>query len=576
MPKKTSDRKNAWIPPAIFFIVSLIFTLPYLLKWGYIGVGDWEVFTLMAAVPERTILHFHQFPFWNPYIGGGNILFPHPEVGILSPFFLLILIFGAVAGLKLQVLIAYFLGFYGSHLFARKLGISDIGAYLVSFVYFGCSYFALHFSIGHIPFTHFCFLPWFVYFILKIDENWKYVLAAALSIMLIIIGNGAAVPLLYTCFFAGLFILLYAIETKKARYIKAYIGAIVIGILLAAVKFVPMYHYLSQNQWEGMAQDSTPLAIIPKAFFSFNHEIFRLAIPDQYWGWHEYSAYLSPLVMILAIAGLILSFKKCRIWLILALFFFLFGLGHFSQISPWALMHHLPGFSSIRSPARAFQFVILAAAVMSAFGLDALLPKLKWPLQFKRIFTLALAVVILGGNFLISLPALSSIAYKKVENERFNNEFRQVVGDKFKIYDLFLENKGSLMAPWLSAYKDSRGIVAENNEVYMEYVMRGQADIIRRNYTPNRVDYDIAPATAGAIVFSIGFDEGWYSYDGRRLYETNGLVTTDFVPSDRHLSLGYRTPYFYTGLIISILAVLGFLLVGFNRNLGKRCQAIFN
>ncbi|MEW5925647.1 MAG: hypothetical protein AB1746_16820 [Candidatus Zixiibacteriota bacterium] len=128
MPKKTPDKKTAYIPPVVFFIVSFIFTLPYLLKWGYIGVGDWELFTLMAAVPGKTILHFHQFPFWNPYIGGGNILFPHPEVGIFSPFFLLILIFGAVGGLKLQVLVAYFLGFYGSYLFAKKMGISEIGS----------------------------------------------------------------------------------------------------------------------------------------------------------------------------------------------------------------------------------------------------------------------------------------------------------------------------------------------------------------------------------------------------------------------------------------------------------------
>ncbi|PKK84035.1 MAG: hypothetical protein CVT49_05255 [candidate division Zixibacteria bacterium HGW-Zixibacteria-1] len=576
MPKELSSRKSAYIPPVIFFVISLVFTLPYLLKWDFIGVGDWELFTLMAAVPQQTILHYHQFPFWNPYIGGGNILFPHPEVGILSPFFLLMLIFGAVGGLKLQVLVAYFLGFYGSYLFARKLGISEVGSYLVSFVYFGSSYFALHFSIGHIPFTHFCFLPWFIYFILKVDENWKYIFSAALCIALIIIGNGAAVPLLYTCFFAGLFFLLYSFEKKKPTYFKTYLGAIIIGVLLAAVKFIPMYHYLSQNQWEGMAEDTTLWAIIPKAFFSFNQEIFRLAAPDQYWGWHEYGAYISPLVVILALTGLLLSFKKCRIWLVLMLFFFIFGPGHFSDFSLWGLMHHLPGFSSIRSPARAFQFVILAVAVISAFGLDGVLLRLKLSMFSKKLMAGALVVIIIAVNFFVNLPALKSIAYKKPPMAQYNNEFQQVIGDKFKIYDLFLENKGSLVAPWLSAYKDSRGIVAENNQVFMEYITRGQATISHWIYTPNRVDYDIAPAIAGTIVFSIGFDEGWYSSDSRRLFETNGLVSTDFLTSDRHITLRYRTPYFYSGLILSLLAIAGCLLINFNRNLGKRFKAIFN
>ncbi|UCD17286.1 MAG: hypothetical protein JSV44_12685, partial [Candidatus Zixiibacteriota bacterium] len=98
--------------------MAIIFTLPFLLRWDYIGVGDWELFTTMAAVPVKTVLHFHQFPFWNPYIGGGNVLFVHPEVGIFSPFFAMLMIFGPVGGLKVQVLLSYFLGFWGTYLFA--------------------------------------------------------------------------------------------------------------------------------------------------------------------------------------------------------------------------------------------------------------------------------------------------------------------------------------------------------------------------------------------------------------------------------------------------------------------------
>jgi len=576
MPKNSDQKRANYIPPVIFFFISLIFTLPFLLKWSYIGVGDWELFTLMAAVPERTVLLYHQFPFWNPYLGGGNILFAHPEVGVLSPFFLLILVFGAVGGLKLQIFIAYFLGFYGSYLLSRKLGISNIGAYLVSFVYFGSSYFALHFSIGHIPFTHFCFLPWFIYFVLKATDNWKYIFAAALSIALTIIGNGAAVPFLYIAFFAGLFILLHSIEQKKFSYIKVYIGSIIIGILLAAVKFIPMYHYLSQNQWAGMAEDSTPLAIISKAFFSFDHEIFRQAIPDQYWGWHEYSAYISPLIIVLAVIGLVLAFKRCRIWLVLAAVFFIYGLGHFSDFSLWGLMHHVPGFSSIRSPARAFQFVIFAAAVMGAIGLDNILPKLKMSDVFKKYSAVGLAVLILGINYFINLPAMNSIAYKKPQDVTFNEEFRHVVGNKHQIYDLFLQNKGSLVAPWLSAYKDSRGIVAENDLVYMDYVMQGQLTANRRLYTPNRVEYDFSAASGGSMVFGIGYDKGWQASDGRRLYETSGLVAADFNAADRRLILLYRTPYFYAGLIVSLLAIAGCFLVYFNRNFGKRFKAIFD
>jgi hypothetical protein len=573
--KPPGNHYGKYLPALISLLVAVIFTLPFLLKWDYIGVGDWELFITIMAVPAKTVIHYHQFPFWNPYIGGGNILFAHPEVGILSPFFPLVLLFGAVAGLKLQVLLAYFLGFWGSFLLARKLGLSSIASYLVSFVYFGGSYFALHFSIGHIPFTHFCFLPWLLYFLLQTQGNLKYVLAASITVALIILGNGAAVPFLYTVFFAGVFVIVFSIERKSFALIKAYLFAVVGGLLLAAVKFIPMFYYLSQNKWEGMPSDSTPLALLPPAFFSLNHEIFRQAGSGQYWGWHEYSAYISPLVVLLALVGLIFSFRKCRLWLIIGLFFLIFGMGNFSAISPWNLMMQVPGFSSIRSPARAFQFVILAAAVMGGFGMDYLIEKLKTSMRWVSFPAGILVGLILLGNFLIDLPAFQSIALKKPETVRFAEEFKQEIGRKDRIYDQFLHNRGSLAAPWLSGYRESRGLVTSLNEVLMEYVPEGQLQVLSRNYTPNRVEYYIAPSQAGTIIFGIGYDEGWHAVDGRPVSENNGLVSVRFGINDRRIELYYRTPYFYFGLFITLLALAGGLFLLLNRKAAHRLETVF-
>ena len=97
-----APKKTKLIFPAIFFLLAVYYTLPFLLKYDFWGLRDWDMFTTLAAVPVGTIVHYGQFPFWNPYLGGGNILFHHPQVAVLSPFLLLYLIFGAVVGLKLQ------------------------------------------------------------------------------------------------------------------------------------------------------------------------------------------------------------------------------------------------------------------------------------------------------------------------------------------------------------------------------------------------------------------------------------------------------------------------------------------
>ncbi len=529
----------------------------------------------MAAVPVKTVLHFHQFPFWNPYLAGGNILFAHPEVGILSPFFILLLIFGPIGGIKLQMLVCYFLGFWGTYKLGRRLDLSDIASYLVSFAYFGSSYFALHFSIGHVPFTHFCFLPWFIYFLLKVQNNWKYIFGAGLTIALIIIGNGAAVPFLYTLFFSGVFVIMYSVEKKSFLFIKAYIGSIIMGLLLASVKFIPMFSYLSQNQWEGMPNDFTPLALAFKGLFSFNQEIFQNVHPEQHWGFHEYGAFISPIVILLALIGLIFSLKKCRLWLIAAIFFFLFGLGNFFDISPWNLFLHLPGFSSIRSPSRANQFVVLSIAIISGFGLDFLTTKINTSAFSKKIAGGILVGVVLLINFFVNLPAFKTIDYKLPDKVVFHDDFRQVVGDANNIYELFQQNCGSLTSPWLSAYKESRGIVTPTEDVLMEYVLKGQVQVINRRYTPNKVEYEIAPSSEATIVFSIGYDPGWYATDGRTLYETNGLVTTGVAADESKIVLKYRSPYFIPGLIISVLSIIGCLLLGCNRNFGKWLKSIF-
>ncbi|HKK21680.1 MAG TPA: hypothetical protein VJ983_09425, partial [candidate division Zixibacteria bacterium] len=119
-----NGKKSTLTYPLVFLVLAIVYSLPFFLRLTNWGIRDWDLFETIAAVPAGTILHYHQFPFWNPYLAGGNILFHHPEVAVLSPFLLLYLVFGAVIGLKLQVFICYFLGFWGSHKLFTRLGMS--------------------------------------------------------------------------------------------------------------------------------------------------------------------------------------------------------------------------------------------------------------------------------------------------------------------------------------------------------------------------------------------------------------------------------------------------------------------
>src|SRR3990167_557210 len=103
----------------IFIILSLIILYPIFKNITYLGTGDWDQHFFYNAVPRKTILSFYQIPLWNPYYCGGNVLLAHPESVWLNPFFIFVLIFGEVIGLKIELFLHLILGMFGVFLLSK-------------------------------------------------------------------------------------------------------------------------------------------------------------------------------------------------------------------------------------------------------------------------------------------------------------------------------------------------------------------------------------------------------------------------------------------------------------------------
>lgn len=544
-------------------ILALVYSLPLLLHPHDLGVRDWDLFTTIAGVPVGSISYYGQFPFWNPYMGGGNILFHHPEVLVLSPFFLLYLVFGELVGLKLQVFLCYALGFYGSYKLFGRLGISKVSSFAMAVVYFGSVHFALHFAEGHMPFTHFCFLPWFIYYVHKAIDRKKYLIGAIVSLALMILGNGAAIPFLYSMTFSALLFLLLALQYKKISFFLNYIYATLGALALSAVKFLPMVIYLVQNRWEGNPEEVIPLSALYDIFFGLKHSLFEKLFLGQIWGWHEYGAYISPLVIVMLLFALLRKFKKHYPYLILLLFFLVLGLGNFGQLSLWSLFSHLPGFSSARCTGRSFQLVILTAAILGGFGFDLLSEKLKKANRYLKLLPTLLLLIVIGTNIVLAYPIINSSARNEVPPIKRHEQFRHVIDSQPQAYRNYLANQGSLVSPWLSAYHPSRALVGPQNEVYPEFIKSGEAIVLSKNYTPNKIEYTLEAKTAGSIIISMGYDIGWFERSGTKLYADQDLIAFDFQPGQKTYILKYRTPYFYFGLVISLITLLFLIVYGY-------------
>ena len=544
-----------WLPYLLFLTVTAVLAIPILRNLGNWGIRDWDLFTTLLAAAVRSILEYGQFPFWNPYIGGGNILFAHPEVPVLNPLFGLLLIFGPLTGLKLQVLVVYFIGMAGFYKLARQLGISFWGSLLPPSVFMLSSYLTLHFVAGHVPFHYFCALPWLLYFYKKSLDRPLHILSAGGVAAFMILGSGAAVPLLFSLFFLFLFSLFDIGQKHKFRPPFFAVLAGLCGILFAAVKFFPMFDYLVRHPWipERTVQ-TTPLWILPDMFFNFNQSVFADHIQGYFWGWHEYGAFIGLVVALLAIIGLIVRFKKDWPYLVLIIFSLLLVLGSFfPALSLWDLLHHLPGFKSMRVPSRFSLLAIVCVAILAGRGADAILSLFK---HRKGAMALVMLATVLGTHLFVCLPVLGQAFRRPPEHPRPRSEFKQIEGDPNRMYTAFLSNMGTIKAAWLSAYRPGRCILGFVGQTLEWYSDDDAVRVIKREFSPNRIAFEIETEKGGNLVISQGYDPGWRREDGGEIKPRSDLVSFDVAPGENRIEIYYYPRYFTFGLVISIISIL--------------------
>lgn len=95
----------------------------------------------------------------------------------------------------------------------------------------------------------------------------------------------------------------------------------------------------------------------------------------------------------------------------------------------------------------------------------------------------------------------------------------------------------------------------------MEHVLSGKVESLKREYTLNRITYEFTAREAGQMVIGMGYDRGWHAEDGRELRQQQGLLTFDFNQGTDRIVLVYRTPYFLTGLVVSVAFLIGLIAV---------------
>ncbi len=559
-----------FVPLFIFTVLSVLFCHSILSNLTAWGILDWDQHFFYHAVPRETIVRYHQFPLWNPYYCGGNVMLANMQARFLSPTFLFPLLFGTVVGVKIDIVFHIIVGMFGMFLLSRHFSMGPISSTLPSFIFMLSGMYALHLKVGHTWFMAIAYLPYVVYFYLLGLERFQYsIIAGAFVALMIFEGGIYAAPhsMLLLLFFSVLYALFS--EFGRAAPLKAFGIVVLFTVLFSAVKLLPTMEFFFQHPRLIESSDFIP----PKLFyyiFLFRTQHVTIHAGQPY-GWWEYGSYIGFIPMLLGIIGILLYFRQQIVLILAGSAFFLLGVGDFGSMSPWHWLHRLPVFSSLHAPSRFFIVFIFMLSIMAGFCLSRLevyaFKGSNWKKWVGPVASLALVVLVVCDLFLVNGKILAFAFTDPAQSPQRNEQFRQIIGHRDAMYSAFLRNEGTLKC-YEPTHFPIKAIPFETpnykGEVFLDGE-NGKADI--ETWSPNKVVVNIDVNRESRLLLNQNYAKGWKASQNREVESYKGLVSTKVTPKDTQITFYYLPDSFIVGTILSFFGIgLAFFLTRYARD----------
>jgi len=535
---------------------------------------DWDLLMQARWVPAYTMLHYRQFPFWNPYSCGGEPMLGSPFSAFLTPFLPLELAFGPLVGVRLEIVIHIAIAFTGAYFLARVMDISKLGATACAATFAGSSWYYLRMTIGHLGFMPFAYMPWVIAFI-YVGARRNQLTPAALGgmLMALMLLMGGLYPFLVTASTIALLASMIGIQRRAVFPVLevAVIGAF--GLGFAAIKLFPGLAYTGVNARLQAPSEVNELRIILMALFSRAQSVGRvLAGTHQGIGFWEYGAYTGPIFVGLGIFGAARQYRRAWPWIVTAMVLLILVAGNFGAYSPWAVLHGLPFYASTHEPERWLIPFTLAAGVLCAFGVDSLrriaMPWGAWITAFLIAIAVAdaWAVDTRELHYVVEGPGLS-------DSEA--GAFRQSANPDLRraMFSSARANIGVIRcAEDIQTLTPVRGFAQVGYRG--EQQLLGPGNVTLERWTPNALTFNVDAAVPTVLVVNQNFDPGWRLVRGNgTVFARGGLLGVLIPAGAQQLELAYQGVQFTLGLAITVMAFAAMLILWKFENRTRVSQA---
>ncbi|MCA9583427.1 MAG: hypothetical protein KC416_16620, partial [Myxococcales bacterium] len=427
--------------------------------------------------------------------------------------------------------------------------------------------FAWHGSGGHSAFLPFYFTPWIVILYRRAidDVRWS---AAVAALMALTLFEGGVYPFPF-------FSLLLIYETlvgwirpgKRWETLRAALVTAPLILLMGAFRLAPILDTMSRYPRPTKGADAiTMLEILDMLTAQAHARKF-----GHQFVWDEYGTYVGWIGVALFLVG-VLWMIWARRWALTGATF-LFGslvLGHGSDFHPWALLHHLPVFDSLRVPSR---FAVLATFFLAIGATGAMETARRSFAQHRRRRSgrIAYGLLMAGLWFGLAVLVMDVMETHKPQMRRWNyaalpalaqgEPYHFVSDSRYYQYASFPARNVSNRRCYSGMnYTSARGLwVGKGNQVRFRPRRGGKLEAFDR--TTNTITAKVTLRKDATLIFNQTYAHGWTASKGTLVPDRHRRMTVTLPKGTHTVVLTYWPPRFLPAALGSALGLLLALLV---------------
>lgn len=553
-------KRSQWLAAGLLLIVTVPLALAGF-SWttGELGISDWDYFFSLHHYYRQIILEYGEFPFWNPFTCGGTAGLADPEFSVLSPLYPLELFLGVSTGLRLAILVSVAVGGLGVLLLGKRLELSVLAALLAAVGWSYSSATLLKLVEGHVYILAAMWIPWVLWSWLAAWRQRKPYNTLLCGIFLALMFYQGGIYLLFYLGPALVVLGLLVRDIKRGLMVTIGAGAWALG--LAAVKLAPVSWWLWQFQDQVYAVSTYTLPFWYEVLLA-RHLHGEQVLPGQGGGWHEYGAYVGPLIVAISLLA-VTTIKRRRLTRVMVVA--VAGLILLSSAGPYLkpLLDALP-YLPRSYTSRVMVLAVLPLVLLGGIGLDVLnsWSNKRFVQGLRAIIVGLIAVSLISLAYPLSeqafvLPTVFSQPLLAPKPIAFTNEtypVRHEGQDYDRTYVAAKRGYGAL------TYCSALGppiAVKPWHEEGSEYVSlaRGSGEIRLLKWQPNRVVARVDIAEAGMVVLNTNYAQGW-RVNGEPARNVQGRVGAKVAPGQRDIIFTYRTPGLVFGLLVTVITIV--------------------